>query len=581
MKDFEMVCSGKKNRIGSLHGPRNNPWLNGTCPALVCGLPGCNSNSDVQLPYRFPLTTATHHKSCTHNCTELETKKHTVRAAQRSQNAQAGYAADYQCKRCARSFNEIKEFMKGHRSIAEQIKDERSGYVGFRHARRILSDYYGKSVVRSQQESANLRLYSKAEDVTAAETIKTSAVATMPGRQLLQLYEQHTGDDEDVDIQSVQQESQVIKTKIFRERHCSIKSKNIPYIYAYRPAEGSEQGRLVWNLSIYEFVMYWRLQEPRYVKKVEDLNHEDNPELFHATLTVSGVAKLPRSVEGVMPELRPGVDYVVKDSGTESWMPLPKIPQLEMVRHRWVLMRNSRPITPTFRGCPMPSQGVAHGSAQARNAKLILAYFAPFTLRADMQTKNVPYLPHMRGPDQTWMEVLETWLEGRVATEESAKYVNNFINVTQIRPDDDGEEQKHDEDIFSDEDLEAHSLKLADLLRTSGGAETGMDKRGDEAGDGDEPNQRSEAFESAEQTWKTDAAPPDELHKPDAGPSWSPNFDNLRQAIRKSRAQTNDGPNGTASRTAKVAVTHKGSMQAVQGWLKARREKAKSKIRAH
>ena len=42
-----------------------------------------------------------------------------ILAAQAQQNAQAGCAADYQNKRSAQSFNEVKEAKRGHRALAE------------------------------------------------------------------------------------------------------------------------------------------------------------------------------------------------------------------------------------------------------------------------------------------------------------------------------------------------------------------------------------------------------------------------------------------------------------------------------
>eukprot|EP00973_Karenia_brevis_P072459 10065509-Karenia_brevis.AAC.1 len=97
-----------------------------------------------------------------------------ILTAQSCQNAQAGYAADYQCKRCAQSFNEVKEFKKGHHALAGALSDKRLSYIGHRHVTRICSDYYGKGIVRSNQESTNLRAYADDRDVTAAESLKTS-----------------------------------------------------------------------------------------------------------------------------------------------------------------------------------------------------------------------------------------------------------------------------------------------------------------------------------------------------------------------------------------------------------------------
>ena len=56
LSTFGMPQSGRKNRIGSMHGPYDHEWLNPTHPALLAGL---RCNSDVQLPYRLPILCAT------------------------------------------------------------------------------------------------------------------------------------------------------------------------------------------------------------------------------------------------------------------------------------------------------------------------------------------------------------------------------------------------------------------------------------------------------------------------------------------------------------------------------------------
>ena len=48
---------GRRSKFGALHGPMNHPYLNGTHPAMLAML---RCNSDVQLPYRFPITELTH-----------------------------------------------------------------------------------------------------------------------------------------------------------------------------------------------------------------------------------------------------------------------------------------------------------------------------------------------------------------------------------------------------------------------------------------------------------------------------------------------------------------------------------------
>ena len=56
LAEFDMPVSGRKNRLGALHGPYSHAWLNMTHPALLAAL---RCNSDVQLPYRLPVTCGT------------------------------------------------------------------------------------------------------------------------------------------------------------------------------------------------------------------------------------------------------------------------------------------------------------------------------------------------------------------------------------------------------------------------------------------------------------------------------------------------------------------------------------------
>eukprot|EP00959_Pyramimonas_sp_CCMP1952_P422936 8859532-Pyramimonas_sp.AAC.1 len=52
---------------------------------------------------------------------------------------------------------------------------------------------YGKEIVRSAQESVNLRAYSDVRDVTAAESIKTSRTAMVPGLDAVRKVEKEWG----------------------------------------------------------------------------------------------------------------------------------------------------------------------------------------------------------------------------------------------------------------------------------------------------------------------------------------------------------------------------------------------------
>jgi len=79
-----------------------------------------------------------------------------------------GYACDYSNKRQPMGFNEVKECCKGHVSMGEKIADKSLNYIGKRHMGRLMSDAYGRGIVRGQAENTNLRAYAKEYDVTLA-----------------------------------------------------------------------------------------------------------------------------------------------------------------------------------------------------------------------------------------------------------------------------------------------------------------------------------------------------------------------------------------------------------------------------
>ena len=79
-----------------------------------------------------------------------------------------------------------------------------------------------------------------------------------------------------------------------------------------------------------------------------------------------------------------GTDYLVKEEGGQSWIPFPNTPDLEKLRHTWVLVRNQRPFVPSFHKAPMPDRTNAD---KERNAMLVMTYFHPFTL---FENKTAP-----------------------------------------------------------------------------------------------------------------------------------------------------------------------------------------------
>ena len=57
LRKMGLPVTGRRNKLGSFHGPRNEENQNGTHPALCAFL---QTNTDLQLPYRFAITQETH-----------------------------------------------------------------------------------------------------------------------------------------------------------------------------------------------------------------------------------------------------------------------------------------------------------------------------------------------------------------------------------------------------------------------------------------------------------------------------------------------------------------------------------------
>jgi len=187
IRRFGMPLTGRRSKLGSLHGPMNHAWLNGTHPAMVAAH---GFNSDVQLPYRFPITDVTHSSAeCTERCWEDVDETTMINAAQVSQDAQAGYACDYQNKRQPSACNEIKECCKGHAVLGKELEGQRVAKVAKRHASRLMSDAYGEGIVRGQVENVNLRIHARDDDVMFAEALRTSPTETFFGGEYVRIVE--------------------------------------------------------------------------------------------------------------------------------------------------------------------------------------------------------------------------------------------------------------------------------------------------------------------------------------------------------------------------------------------------------
>eukprot|EP00435_Cladocopium_sp_Y103_P018792 s5092_g4.t1 len=77
-------------------------------------------------------------------------------------------------KHCKADMSKVKEWMKGQQHLSEELEDNQVGYLGARAGKRLITDCYGRGVVRGTVETCNLILKSGRQNPTAAESIKTA-----------------------------------------------------------------------------------------------------------------------------------------------------------------------------------------------------------------------------------------------------------------------------------------------------------------------------------------------------------------------------------------------------------------------
>ena len=462
-----MAASGRRSKLGSLHGPMNHESLNATHPAMLAAH---RFNGDVQLPYRLPICAETH--DCEEDCVEQVEESVIVEAAQVAQDAQAGYACDYCNKRQPMAFNEVKECCKGHRDLKERVAGQGIEYVGKRHATRLLCDAYGKGIVRGQAENANLRAYAKENDVTHSETFRTCQTETFYGREYLSMIEL-LNDNRKPEYRATFPE---VDARNPRRRKVTI--RDVATLHGQRPRRPE-----VWYLSPYEFVTRWEAKLPPYSRTLE----EDGRFEHHARLTETGKEALE----------------VAKNSRRGPFLDLPST---QGFRHTWILVRRHRPKAPSFAGAPLPRH---RPGEQKRSGAIVLAYFHPWTLRLEDAEEHVPHAGRLRRPKETWEEALATWLSGNILCGEAARYVGNSLSVCRVRPADDGSEQGNSDDMVSDEELHVSTGCLKEALVTRiGGRNREEDDEAREAAEGGAThyaNSRA-AMELGEEIWKARAS---------------------------------------------------------------------------
>ena len=91
--ELNLKTSGTRNMLGSISSARTDEWFAPTSAILSCV---CRSNTNVQCPYRLPITEATHDPWCQRpHCIKACNNKQICRNTQKAMKQMSGYFGGY------------------------------------------------------------------------------------------------------------------------------------------------------------------------------------------------------------------------------------------------------------------------------------------------------------------------------------------------------------------------------------------------------------------------------------------------------------------------------------------------------
>ena len=86
-------------------------------------------------------------------------------------------------------------------------------------------------------------------------------------------------------------------------------------------------------------------------------------------------------------------------------------------------------------------------------------------MNPEWHNEDVPFLAQMCGSADSWHAAMLQWFDGRILSEESKRYIQNFLVVTRTRPEDDDLDANSD-DILSDEELIIDNSTFEEAIST-------------------------------------------------------------------------------------------------------------------
>jgi len=319
--------------------------------------------------------------------------------------------------------------------------------------------------------------------------------------------------------------------------------------------------------SAYDFWRYWRIENPAYPLNFDEFTEDTKPKdlrtentgisrsPYQAQLTEVGLEKIKKRCNDDTTKLQGGIDYVIKEEGGDFWVPFPRRKEMERIRHEWILVRNDRPRNPSFHGCPMPRQNAA---SVERNALLLMAYFHPFTLLENESDDNCPELHALLKGADSWDSAMRKWLQGNVVSAESQRFIQNFLGVTQMRP-----EMESIAEVHSDN---SGCFDLTRALDTKAGTcKENAEANSDTDNDREDKKKSVAAMDLADNIWHEGNSQP---HALDQGMEMTEaQMQKLRKAILRSQAEHLKSGSAAVGVCSSVEISSSAETEQIRKWL--------------
>jgi hypothetical protein len=355
--------TGKPSFLGTMMGPINHNYLNGTHKAFLLCVP---CNTDVSVHYRIPLTSETHSKMCTNSgCTNKDAMDKMTVMAQRQQHDSAGYVCDYCSKKFAVAASMAAKVEVGRRwlLLSERYHGASRGEQAVASTKQLLGHLH-TSKCQYAVETVNLLAFRQKGDPTAAESIKSGTLDVLDCNQHVKMATQPNAEwaSPHVKVDDRKSGGAVMKPR----------PRNAVF-YAFRPSEHE-----MLFASAYEFCAY-------YIVVPVTMPTHAAQDMEHTHVVYTGTPRGSSHGDA-------GKHYVIRaESGItrgNKWFAFHPGAEEEhpSVRHDFVLERRVVPTVPRL------PYAMPNGASKKAMAMRLCVYFRPWTAYT---VEDIPQAAHL------------------------------------------------------------------------------------------------------------------------------------------------------------------------------------------